>query len=268
MLFLEKIKYLLKDVKLNEIFLKLTKYLVVKYKRRIREKKILSKNRNKEIFKEIYKTNFWKGDESKSGPGSSLKNTENIRIEIPKLIEKYKIKTILDLPCGDFHWFKKIINDLKINYLGGDIIDELIEINNKKYKNQYINFINIDIINDSLPSTDLLICRDCIFHFSYNDINRLFTNLKKSNIKFILITTHDFENLKLNNKDILTGSFRFIDLFKYPFSFEKNFEEKIFDSEYPRGYANKMMYLFKMENFVKNILRYQSKSEKIFKGHQ
>ena len=44
MLFLNKIKYLLKNAKL-------TTYLVTEYKRRIREKKILSKNSNKEIFR-------------------------------------------------------------------------------------------------------------------------------------------------------------------------------------------------------------------------
>lgn len=33
-----------------------------------------------------------------------------IRTQIPILFDKYKIRNILDAPCGDFNGFKKIVN--------------------------------------------------------------------------------------------------------------------------------------------------------------
>ena len=232
--------------------------LIIRFKRWKKESKILSGVNNEEIFKEIYKTNFWKGDGTRSGPGSSTESTIKIRQEIPEIIKKYNIKYILDVPCGDFYWFAKIIKKLQIEYQGGDIVNEIIESNNLKYKKKNIKFKKIDITFDKIPQADLLICRDLIFHLSYSDINKLFLNLKKTNIKYILVSWHDLEKHNIDNKNIRTGSFRFIDLFKDPFSFEKNFEKKISDPEYPKSYINKVMYLFKLENFIKNIDRYHS----------
>jgi len=232
--------------------------LIIKFKRLKKESKILSKVNSEEIFKEIYKTNFWKGDGTRSGPGSSIESTIKIRKEIPKIIKKYKIESISDVPCGDFYWFAKIINELKVEYQGGDIVSEIIESNILKYKKKNVKFTKIDITCDKIPEADLFICRDLIFHLSYDYINKLFLNLKKSNIKYILVSWHDLEKHNIDNKNIRTGSFRFIDLFKDPFSFEKNFEEKIDDPEYPKSYINKVMYLFKFENFIKNINKYHS----------
>jgi len=232
--------------------------LILRFKRWRKESKILSKVNSEEIFKEIYNTNFWKGDGTRSGPGSSIESTIKIREEIPKIIKKYKIKNILDLPCGDFYWFANMINELEIKYQGGDIVSEIIKANNLRYKKKNIKFTKIDITCDKIPEADLLICRDLIFHLSYSDINKLFLNLKKSNIKYILVSWHDLEKHNIDNKNIKTGSFRFIDLFKDPFSFEKNFEERINDPVHPKSYICKVMYLYKLENFIKNINRYHS----------
>ena len=44
-----------------------------------------------DVFEKIYDSNFWKGNESKSGPGSQIKSTESVRKNLPKLIEKYEL---------------------------------------------------------------------------------------------------------------------------------------------------------------------------------
>ena len=46
----------------------------------------------------------------------NLEQTLVILDELPKIIRKYKISSILDLPCGDFYWMKEF--DFKeINYI-------------------------------------------------------------------------------------------------------------------------------------------------------
>ena len=86
----------------------------------------------KKIFTEIKNTNGWGGTESISGPGSNLNMTSSVRLNLNKIIEKYKIKSILDIPCGDFNWMREV--DLSnLVYYGADIVDSLIEENIKKY---------------------------------------------------------------------------------------------------------------------------------------
>ena len=73
-----------------------------------------------QIFRKIYSTNEWGAKSSRSGPGSEIEMTTNIRRELPLLIEKYGIKSVVDIPCGDFNWMKEIVHLLP-NYIGGDI---------------------------------------------------------------------------------------------------------------------------------------------------
>ena len=71
--------------------------------------KIIEKQLNhlseEEKFSLIYKTNYWAWWKvgSKSGAGSNLNNTQKIRQSLPVILNKYNIKSILDLPCGDFY---------------------------------------------------------------------------------------------------------------------------------------------------------------------
>ena len=72
--------------------------------------KIFDHKSIKDRFSYIYSAHYWPSNESVSGPGSELKNTKNIREEIKKIIDQYKIKKFLDIPCGDFTWIQNVIN--------------------------------------------------------------------------------------------------------------------------------------------------------------
>lgn len=174
------------------------------------------KNRQiKDVFTDIYLINHWKDDNSISGTGSNLMQTEEIRKEIPKLIEKYSIRSVIDVPCGDFHWFQKMHLNLEY-YLGGDIVDDLINENTKEYANERRQFKIIDVTKDPLPKSDLVFCRDCLVHLSYLDIEKAILNIKNSNSKYLLTTT--FANH--NNRNIITGNWRQINLQNPPFNFK------------------------------------------------
>lgn len=59
-------------------------------------------------FTSIYRNNGWGSLESRSGAGSTLASTANIRRELPGLVERLNIRTLLDAPCGDFNWMKEV----------------------------------------------------------------------------------------------------------------------------------------------------------------
>ena len=178
-----------------------------------RHKKLRGLDR-KDIFTDYYRTNYWSSDESRSGTGSTLEYTENLRKEIPGLIEQFQIRSILDAPCGDYNWFGRIQRGPEITYVGGDIVAELINANNDRYRNENTSFSEIDIINDKLPAADLWICRDALFHFSTEDIFSTFRNFAKSEIKYILTTSH---HECMTNTDIPTGDYRLLNLTIAPF---------------------------------------------------
>ncbi len=140
---------------------------------------------NREIFTKIYNDNLWASSESKSGSGSELKNTNVLRKELSVLLKKYEIKSILDIPCGDFNWMKEV-DFTNIEYTGGDIVDELIKSNKSKYPNRM--FFVMDLLNDVLPAVDLVFVRDCLGHLSNSNVLKELKKIKKSGIKYCLVT--------------------------------------------------------------------------------
>jgi SAM-dependent methyltransferase len=176
----------------------------------------------KEIFTEYYLGNSpWNNPYSKSGIGSAIQNTNKIRAAIPKIIKDFNIKTFLDLPCGDFNWMKSV--DLSyIEYTGADIVDQIIIDNNIKYSSKNIKFIQLDLVNDNIPTFDLIMVRDCLVHLPINDVKKAIKNIKKSNSKYIFTTTFNSENsARPCNADTEVGSWGWVDLQVEPYNFIK-----------------------------------------------
>ncbi len=147
--------------------------------------------------------------------GSELGQTTSLRAELPLLFQQFGIKSLLDLPCGDFNWMQHV--DLQgIDYTGGDIVQALISQNQLKYGNAHLNFQCLDILTDALPDADCVLVRDCLVHFSLAHIEQALANLKKSNIRYLLTTS--FPDLE-QNEDIQTGYWRPVNLQKAPFFF-------------------------------------------------
>ena len=155
---------------------------------KIKQQIFLHKSR-KEQFEVVYKAGGFGSSPSLSGVGSNFENTENIRVELPKLVNKYRITTILDIPCGDLYWMRHV--DLgSINYTGADIIEELVRINEQKYGSGTKSFQVLDIVEDKLPCVDLVICRDCLIHLKLKDILSALASIKKSGSKYLLVSTY------------------------------------------------------------------------------
>ena len=238
---------------IEKLIFKIFNYLSLKnYKRKKFEKNLFKTKSVEERFNKIYSTNYWFDNESRSGTGSSLRSTENIRFHLPKILEKFNIKKLFDAPCGDFNWMSQVLKSVEIDYLGSDIVKDLI-VSNKKYENDKIKFSKLDIRVDKLPASDLMICRDCLFHFSYKDIFLFLNNFLSSDIKYILLTSHLNTDNKFENKNIVTGDFRKIDLFSKPFNFEKNYIYSFDDRDKLEIQHFKQMYLFSKLQ-IKNIL--------------
>ncbi len=194
-----------------------------------------------EKFTAIHKKRLWSSKESISGTGSTLENTNELRSILPSLVDDYKIKEIVDSPCGDFNWFKEIIMDLDVSYFGVDIVEDLIEENSKCYSGEKVSFQVGNICEDNLPTGDLLIVRDCLFHLSHSDINRFLINILNLDYRFLLTSSFEL-NDDFENSDIISGGFRFIDITKKPYCFDENKILKKIDDDKNKG--NKKLLMF------------------------
>ena len=214
-------------------------------------RKILAENTPEYVFRFIYEQNLWGDKESVSGEGSSSNQTEVIIKEVPKLIKKYRIKSILDVPCGDFNWIRNVVNDNLI-YVGGDIVGPIIKKNQRQYTRDNIKFIKINLISDPLPAADLLICRDCFVHFSYEDIKKSLNNIRKRKIKYLLLTTY---TERTHNRNILTGDWRPLNMEIRPFYLQSIhiINERCTERKQNRRYLDKSLMLVQV-NTIKDIL--------------
>ena len=167
------------------------------------------------IFAGIYENHGFGGEESISGPGSSLEQTSVIRQEMPKLLEELEAKSLLDAPCGDFHWMKEADLELDL-YIGGDIVPDLIAQNREKYACETRKFMTLDITMQNLPQVDLILCRDCLIHLSFKHCVAAIRNFRKSRSRYLLTTTYA---QLTENRDIRTGLYRPINLQAPPFDF-------------------------------------------------
>lgn len=199
---------------------------------------------NDQVFSTIYDSNFWGSDESRSGGGSALDATMAIRELLPRIFVDYSIKSILDVPCGDFNWMKEVEKSFLDKYYGGDIVPQLIKINNDRYSSEKIQFVQIDITKDYLPPADLIFCRDCLQHLSEEKIFNALQNFKKSKSKYLLVTSY-YKTLR--NHDIYDGDYRALNLRKKPFNFPEPLKV-IKESKSKGSEIDKAMNLYKISD--------------------
>lgn len=210
------------------------------------KKKFLSKN--EKVFYSIYESNIWKGNESVSGPGSDLDQVAFLIPALQEVLSDLKVKSFLDLPCGDFNWMKMV--DLKgIEYLGGDLVKPIIKRNEELYESPHIQFKVIDITKDELNQVDLILVRDCLVHLSFQDIFKAINNVLKSDSTYLMSTS--FVELS-SNTDIETGGWRPLNLELPPFNFPKPYlliNERC--TENNGMYADKSLGIWKISDLKK-----------------
>ena len=169
------------------------------------------------IFDEIIQSNYWKGSDSICGATSGAGATAALRAELQQLFQELSIQSILDIPCGDFVWMNQM-NLSGIQYTGADIVEALITENRQRYEAPNLWFECLDLTSSTLPKADLVICRDCLVHLSFNHIRAALKNIKNSGSTWLLCTSFVENQFNYNIAD---GLWRTLNMQKAPFQFPK-----------------------------------------------
>ena len=171
-------------------------------------------------FAAIYKNQVWRNDRaagSLSGLGSELENTEAIRSHLSSVLESIGSQTLLDIGCGDFTWMHLV--KLPTRYIGVDIVPEVIQANVTQFGSENRTFYVLDATRDPMPPADTVLCREVLFHLSFDDIWRVVENVRNCGAKFLIATSD--KDIQLN-ADIKSGDFRLLNLQKSPFRFPRS----------------------------------------------
>ena len=179
---------------------------------------------------EAFTKNNW-GDKSEtlSGSGSTMRNTQNIRRELPLLISKYGINSLFDAPCGDGNWMSK--TELGCSYVGGDLVNEFVVSARSKGLNVY----DFDIRSHPFPPVDLWMCRACLYHLPFEHIGQALRGFVQSQIPLALITSHVGEG---EYSDIKPGGFRRINMGEHDYFGLGDPIDRFVDVEHGPKYGN------------------------------
>lgn len=160
----------------------------------------------KAAMEQIYEAKLWgdNGSNFYSGEGSHH----------PKLVEPYvhvlqsflksfeNPLTVLDLGCGDFNVGAQLVGHTK-RYIAVDIVEDLINFNNKKFLIPNLEFHCLDIAKDDLPFADCAILRQVLQHVSNAEIKNIVDKLY--DFRYVVLTEHLPHGDFSPNIDIISG---------------------------------------------------------------
>lgn len=141
---------------------------------------------HQEVFENIYNKNSWHG--GGSGYGSEISYNLPFTVFMTYWITNNKIKSIVDLGCGDLQWMPYIYNYLPgVNYTGIDVVSSVIRNHQVNYPDQ--KFIECDLTEidwDKIPNSDLYFIKDVLQHWPNNNISSWLDNFFNKKIIAVL----------------------------------------------------------------------------------
>lgn len=162
-------------------------------------------------FEKVYATNEWgKG----SGEGSAPKHTRGYVQFLQQFLKDQQIKSVVDMGCGDWQ-FSRFIDWTGIEYHGFDLVQSVIETNQRRFARPNVRFTRYAGDFGELPGAELLIAKDVLQHLSRENIERFLPHIRR--YRHCLLTNCVNPHGPTVNRDIQDGEFRYLDLRLEPY---------------------------------------------------
>ena len=210
----------------------------------------------KGTFDYIYEKLVWGAAGDGSGPGSDIEFTQHTRNVIYDFIKRYKIKSMLDAPCGSMKWMPLLLTNLsletnhKFKYCGVDVVESVINKSLYRFKNfsDEWSFKVVDLTEQPLPENyELLFSRDALQHLPYVKVVRALKSFSRTKgAKYLAVGSYPSRQEK--NKNIAVGDFFWIDLTTSPFNLKQYVE--ILDERTP---DYKKLIVYDIQNYLSKI---------------
>jgi hypothetical protein len=171
-------------------------------------------------FTTIYYRGLWGAHESRSGAGS-VRDSLWVMLSgeaLAKAVREHAVRSISDIPCGDFNWMPEVLARLgDIRYVGFDIVEPVVR-RNRKRRPDY-EFEPLDITVSVPPASDLIFCKDLMNHLSDADVRLAIQNMRRSGSTYLLASNNCVDqNVPLSKS---RSSSRLIDITAPPFRYPR-----------------------------------------------
>lgn len=169
-------------------------------------------------FTSVYREGSWNSAETASGVGSERGSGQVVHaLEVlNRVIPELKIRSLGDLPCGDFNWMPELLEaHPQLDYIGYDVVTPLILANRERHPAR--TFAVLDITTEIPRRSDLIFSKDLLNHLCHDDVWAALENMVASGSSYLLATNNrGFENEELEAD--VTNASRHLDLFAEPFA--------------------------------------------------
>jgi SAM-dependent methyltransferase len=147
----------------------------------------------REVFTRVYAEKMWGAaqDDFYSGPGSNPETAKPYADFVRGFIAENSIQSVVDLGCGDFR-VGQMVATAGLSYTGIDVVQSLVDSNNRRFGSESVRFECLDIANDVLPSGELCLIREVFQHISNAQIKATLARL--GSYKYVLLTDVQPEN--------------------------------------------------------------------------
>jgi SAM-dependent methyltransferase len=155
-----------------------------------------------ETFQRIYAAKAWGSDQEQgfsSGKGSRGVIAEQYCSWLIGLIREKGLRSVVDLGCGDFYVGSRIAEETAIDYLGVDIVPEVIEHHQRTFARKGVAFECLDIVKDPLPIADVCLIRQVLQHLSNAEITAALANV--AHYPLAVISEHVAREPRVFNRD-------------------------------------------------------------------
>lgn len=166
------------------------------------------------VFADIWRRNVWGSGETRSGHGSTLAATGPLRTWLQRSLRFLNVRILADAGCGDLNWMRQLVPDLRF-YFGYDIVPDLITDLREQFADQRrMSFAQADIVIDTLPECDAILCRDCLTHLPLDAALMALKRFRESGARFLIATTSEGG---VRNRWLPAGYWHPVDLQAAPF---------------------------------------------------
>ena len=166
----------------------------------------------REVFTRVYAENMWGiGNEGfYSGPGSNAEAAKPYADFVAGFIADHKIRSIVDLGCGDFRVGRMVASG-GVSYTGVDVVQPLIDENNRRFGGETVRFQCVDIATDDLPDGELCLIREVFQHVSNAQISATLAKLGKYNyVLFTDVQPKNIDGYRINSDKVHGDSSRLV----------------------------------------------------------
>ena len=165
-------------------------------------------------FQRIHDSNLWGAAKSISGLGSELDATAVLRGELPRLLARLGVTSLLDAPCGDAGWISRRVWGCVMSASTSYPIWSSGCGPGPPRETSAATIILPILRTISCPDATPILCRDCLVHLSFANIERAVANFRRSGATWLIVTTFPGWQANLDCED---GDWRALNFEHAPF---------------------------------------------------